>query len=64
MLQALKCDIEAERLSKQGQGPENVWILTCSSTIFISFYYHFTKAGRCYPLFVAILLADDTSACN
>jgi hypothetical protein len=60
----LKYDIEAERLSKQGQGPEKVWTLTCSSCIFISFYYHFTKAVRCYPLFVAILLAGDTSTCN
>jgi len=60
----LKYDIEAERLSKQGQGPEKVWTLTCSFSIFISFFCHFTKAVRCYPLFVAILLAGDTSTCN
>lgn len=60
----LKYDIEAACLLKQGQGPEKVWTLTCSSGIFISFYYHFTKAMQCYSVFVAILLAGDTSTCN
>jgi hypothetical protein len=45
MLQGLKYDIEAACLLKQGQGPEKVWTLTCSSSIFILSYYHFTKAA-------------------